>query len=83
MLTIKQGQLLAQLEAFDQECENMRDQLEAARDSSSNTTCELSDVVRQKQQLHNENTRLQVFFYVILFWCLIVQVSVDLRYDSN
>ncbi|KAL5257695.1 hypothetical protein ACHWQZ_G012574 [Mnemiopsis leidyi] len=59
MLTIKQGQLLAQLEAFDQECENMRDQLEAARDSSSNTTCELSDVVRQKQQLHNENTRLQ------------------------
>ena len=67
MLTIKQGQLLAQLEAFDQECENMRDQLEAARDSSTNTTCELSDVVRQKQQLHNENTRLQVSFHEILF----------------
>ena len=60
MLTIKQGQLLSQLEAFDQECENMRDQLEAARDSTTNTTCELSDVVQQKQQLHSENTRLQV-----------------------
>ncbi|XP_063694879.1 coiled-coil domain-containing protein 157-like isoform X2 [Bolinopsis microptera] len=58
MLTIKQGQLLSQLEAFDQECENMRDQLEAARDSTSNTTCELSDVVKQKEQLYNENTRL-------------------------
>ena len=60
MLTIKQEQLLAQLEAFDQECENMREQLEAVRDSSSNTTFELSDVVKQKELLHNENNRLQV-----------------------
>lgn len=60
MLTIKQGQLLAQLEAFDMECENMRDQLDAARDNSTNTTCELTDVVKQKELLHRENTRLQV-----------------------
>ena len=69
MLTIKQGQLLSQLEAFDQECENMRDQLEAARDSTSNTSCELSDVVKQKEQLYNENTRLLVSDYI----CIILQ----------
>ena len=66
MLTIKQGQLLSQLEAFDQECENMRDQLEAARDSTSNTSCELSDVVKQKEQLYNENTRLLVSDYICI-----------------
>ena len=60
MLTIKQEQLLSQLEAFDLECENMRDQLESARDNSSNTNYELTDVVKQKERLHNENTRLQV-----------------------
>ena len=60
MLTVKQEQLLHQLEAFDLECETMREQLEAARDSSSTTTHELSDVVKQKRMLHSENTRLQV-----------------------
>ena len=60
MLTIKQGQLLAQLEAFDQECDNMREQLEAAKDTSNNTNFELSDVVKQKDVLNNENARLQV-----------------------
>ena len=60
MLSVKQGQLLSQLEAFDQECENMREQLDAAKDSSTNTSFELTDVVKQKEQLHNENARLQV-----------------------
>eukprot|EP00116_Pleurobrachia_bachei_P003934 sb/3464196/ len=59
MLTVKQEQLLHQLEAFDLECETMREQLEAARDNSSTTTHELSDVVKQKRMLHSENTRLQ------------------------
>ena len=38
----------------------MREQLEAAKDTSNNTNFELSDVVKQKDVLNNENARLQV-----------------------
>ena len=74
MLTVKQGQLLQQLEAFDSECELMREQLEASQDRSINANNELSEVSQQKARLNNENNKLQVSSSSLLCLLAIIQV---------